>query len=428
MDVENKELQGQLFCGKCGGTYYSAVSFCGFDGFELIGLDPPSNPDSATSLRPPTGKECEKCRRKYPLSCGFCGADGASLRDWHDDSSRQAVEVPEVSSEPEERTMTASINRLAGWATRTLDLKSGSVVEPQGQDLQLPADQQLTSGLNLIGKTIDGKYLIQSVLAEGGMSVLYKAEQIAIERTVVIKVVHGSLMTSDSELQRFSREAKLMAKLNHPNIVAVYDAGLVNERMPYLAMEYISGTHLANKIKENGLPPIQVAAHITMQICRGLKIAHDASIIHRDLKPENIILQEDFERPDWVKIVDFGIAHLLEKDGRRLTMKGYMVGTPEYVAPELLNDQEPDNRCDIYSLGVVMFEMLTGKRPFEARDIGALMAKVLTEPAPSISALRTDIETDSCMELAIRRCLEKEPSKRFQTVSELMSAIQPALL
>ncbi len=290
-------------------------------------------------------------------------------------------------------------------------------------DDQLPQ----TADLGLIGKYLDGKYLIQSVLAESGMGVLYKAQQVSVERTVVIKIAYDSLLSTPNEIERFALEAKALARLSHPNIVAIHDCGFIDLKIPYLVMEFINGQNLADMVSKHGLPSTKIAARIMVQICRGLNEVHNAGIVHRDIKPENILLQSNIERPDWVKIVDFGIVYLRELENRRLTKRGSLVGTMEYVAPELLNDMIPDNRCDIYSLGVVIFELLTGVLPISADNLSNLIAKVLMEPAPSITTLRPDIKVGSPMEKTISKCLEKNPKDRFQTVSEVIEAVQSAM-
>jgi serine/threonine-protein kinase len=264
------------------------------------------------------------------------------------------------------------------------------------------------------------------VLAEGGMAVLYLAKQKKMERTVVVKVVHNYLSHNENEIQRFEREAQVVAGLNHPNIVALYDYGLVDGSLPFIVMEYIRGMNLAQKVSRHGPPEMAVAVRIIRQICRALEEAHSLGIIHRDLKPDNIILQEKFDRPDWVKIVDFGIAHRVDTQGKRLTRAGRMLGTPEYASPEQFKDVKLDSRSDIYSLGVVIFEMLTGRVPYEAGNLGALLAKILLDPVPSINNYRQDIEPDSAMDLLVRKCLEKDPDNRFQTVREVRKAAEAA--
>jgi serine/threonine-protein kinase len=287
-------------------------------------------------------------------------------------------------------------------------------------------DFSFADDLQLVGKVLESKYEIESVLAEGGMAVLYLAKQKKMERTVVVKVVHNYLSHNQNEIQRFEREAQVVARLNHPNIVAVYDFGLIDGSLPFIVMEYIRGMNLSQKVSRHGPPGMAVAVRIIRQICRALEEAHSLGIIHRDLKPDNIILQEKFDRPDWVKIVDFGIAHRVDTQGKRLTRAGRMLGTPEYASPEQFKDVKLDPRSDIYSLGVVIFEMLTGHVPYEAGNLGALMAKILLDPVPSITSYRQDIAPDSPMDVLVRKCMEKDPDKRFQTVREVRKAADAA--
>ncbi|HEY9712334.1 MAG TPA: serine/threonine-protein kinase, partial [Chroococcales cyanobacterium] len=269
---------------------------------------------------------------------------------------------------------------------------------------------------------------IDSSFAEGGMAVLYLAHHISMEREVVVKVMHGDLLYRPEAIERFKRECKFVARLNHPNIISVYDFGFIADKQPYLVMEYLKGQSLADHLEDFGSFEVPVALKIISQVCYGLEEAHETGIIHRDLKPENIILQEKSERPDWVKIVDFGIAHLLDNtELKRLTRVGFITGTPEYMAPEQFSDKQLDTRCDIYALGAVLFELLTGHPPFESEDCGALMAKHLLEPPKPISQLRADIPAGTKIEQIILKCLEKDPAKRFQKVSDLRRAVEGAL-
>jgi tRNA A-37 threonylcarbamoyl transferase component Bud32 len=302
--------------------------------------------------------------------------------------------------------------------------------EPAEQLLEKAADTSqdysFADDLNLVGKVLEGKYAIKSVLAEGGMAILYLANHTTMERTVVVKVVHNYLRSSPSELLRFEREAKVVARLNHPNIVSLYDFGFIDDKLPFIVMEYIRGMNLSQKVIRHGPPRIAVAIRIIKQICFGLEEAHSCGIIHRDLKPDNIILQDKFDRPDWVKLVDFGIAHMLDNKGKRLTRAGLLIGTPEYASPEQFKDLPLDTRSDIYSLGVVFFELFAARLPFDAGSLAGLMTKILLEPAPSVCTYRSDIESGSPIDLLIQKCLEKDPEKRFQTVTEVRLAAEAA--
>ena len=224
-----------------------------------------------------------------------------------------------------------------------------------------------------------------------------------MERSVVVKLIHDSLMYRTDMIERFQRECKMAARLNHPNVVSVYDFGFVNKTQPYLVMEFIKGKSLSNYLTQEGMLKIDTVGRIALQICAGLEEAHNCGIIHRDLKPDNILLQDRADRPDWVKIVDFGIASLIDiTQQKRLTRVGVVIGTPEYMATEQFIGKPLDGRTDIYSLGVLLFEMFAGTVPYDAVAYDVLMAKHLMEAPPSISKFRNDIAEGSQFDLIVR--------------------------
>lgn len=280
---------------------------------------------------------------------------------------------------------------------------------------------------NLVGKTIDYKYQVESILGEGGMAIVYKCFHKQMERTVVIKVMQGWLLASKNSLERFEREYKITARLNHPNIVSIYDVGFLNGNEPYIVMEFIKGEALADKISRSEQLPLVTVANIAVQICRGLQEAHSQGIIHRDLKPDNILLQEKSDRPDWVKIVDFGISHFAAGESKRLTKTGRMVGTPEYISPEQLRDQPIDARTDLYALGIILYEMLAGIVPFTAETAEAVLMKHLLNDVPSLTEHRDDIADDSPFGRIVHKLLQKNPDDRYETATEVRLDIERAL-
>jgi serine/threonine-protein kinase len=280
----------------------------------------------------------------------------------------------------------------------------------------------------LAGKTLDGKYRIERALAEGGMAILYLAHHVQMERQVVVKVIHDSLMYRQDMIERFKRECKMEARFNHPNIVSVYDFGFINDSQPYLVMEYVRGKSLSHMLIEGGQFPVPMATRILLQACSGLEEAHSSGIVHRDLKPDNIILQDKKDRPDWVKIVDFGIATLLDNSNeKRLTRVGVVIGTPEYMSPEQFMGKPLDARTDIYALGIVLFEMLTGHVPFESPAYDVLMAKHLMDATPSLNQFRPDIPVGSSMDQIIGKCLAKSPDARFQSATALRQQLEVSM-
>lgn len=430
-------------CPTCGRALPGDAVFCGFDGTIL----------TKPTIIESSNKVCPRCRKIYPSYALFCPVDSAQLVEEDNmRASRQQMQAMPAQQGTQAGSGTVDINSAKGGTTfmdnANLEaapltgayLQSGDKVTSigsetdGGEDLASSSpetDAQIlaTSGGylgNLIGKTID-KYLIQSMLGEGGMAVVYKAHHTIMERTVVIKVMQGWMLSNQKSVERFMRECKVTAKLNHPNIVTVYDVGAINGKAPYLVMEYIKGESLADRLQRQGALSFNTTANIIIQICRGLQEAHNLGIIHRDLKPDNILLQDKSDRPDWVKIVDFGIAHFQHGAGQRLTKTGRMVGTPEYIAPEQLKDKPMDVRTDLYALGIMMYEMLTGKVPFDGESAESILMKHLLEEAPPMSVHKPEFKDGTPFDSIITKLLQKEPDARYQTATELRLDVEQAL-
>jgi serine/threonine-protein kinase len=223
----------------------------------------------------------------------------------------------------------------------------------------------------------------------------------------------------EAAIQRFEREAKAVSQINHYNVVTVYDYGVTEKNRPYMVMELIQGESLMDKLENEGPLPLATTTAILIQICRGLQEAHGKGIIHRDLKPENVILQERSDRADWVKIVDFGISYLVEGGQDRLTKAGAVMGTVDFLAPERLRDVPPDARSDVYSLGVILFEMLTARPLFEADTVESMLVKVIMNPPEPPSRYRNDIPPGSAFDTVVLKATEKDPDKRYQTATEM---------
>nr|WP_320133115.1 protein kinase [uncultured Holophaga sp.] len=275
---------------------------------------------------------------------------------------------------------------------------------------------RLTAGTRL------GPYVIQEPLGAGGMGEVYRAHDSRLGRSVAIKVLIAAFASEEERLLRFEREARTLAQLNSPAIVQIHDTGL-HEGRPYLVMEYLEGTTLRMRIKEGSLPARR-AAEIALQIARGLAVAHEKGLIHRDLKPENIFLKQDGQ----VKILDFGLAKFrapvsgeldLTQDGAAAeleTRTGVVVGTVGYMSPEQISARPVDPRSDIFSLGVILWEMLGGERPFQgASAIETLHAILKMEPDP----LKLGPGVPLSLERTLLRCLQKEPQLRFQSAADL---------
>lgn len=394
----------EISCPTCSRALPATSKFCGFDGTDL----------SLAKEGQASRKVCSVCGRFYPGYASFCAFDRSSLQ---------------VMKTQRELNQTTS-GDLDG--NQSQETQIVPVLPPATSTAQIAADDRLLGAnpeepySDLIGKTIDKKYLVQSVLGEGGMAVVYRAHHVQMERTVVIKVMQGWLLSNRNSVERFERECKLTAKLNHPNIVSVYDVGLINGKEPYLVMEYIKGESLADKIHNSGALPYATTANIIIQICRGLQEAHSAGIIHRDLKPDNVLLQHKSDRPDWVKIVDFGISNFVH-GSKKLTKTGRMVGTPEYIAPEQLKDRPIDMRTDLYGIGIMMFEMLTGRVPFDGESAESILMKHLLEDPPTMAEVRPELGENNLFQPIVDKLLKKNPDERYQTATELRLDVEHAL-
>ena len=273
-----------------------------------------------------------------------------------------------------------------------------------------------------IGRTIKGRYQIIKKLGEGGMGAVYLAEQISMARKVALKVLQGNYASDEEFIGRFRREARLAASLNHPYIVTVYDFDQGDDGALFIAMEYIDGKSLTEVIRRDGPLDIGRAARLGIQIAEGLEAAHRSGVIHRDIKPDNIMVvgDEDFEK---VKLMDFGIARLRDSGTMsRLTRAGVIMGTPAYMAPEQAEGAEVSERTDIYALGIVLYEMLSGSVPFRASTPGAVLVKQIQERPLALRSLRREIP--AAIESMVMQALEKDPSKRQRDMREVAQGLK----
>jgi serine/threonine-protein kinase len=275
----------------------------------------------------------------------------------------------------------------------------------------------------LIGQTIDGRYIIEALLGEGGMGHVYAARHAIIDKRVAIKVLRKEQAQDESAAQRFIVEAKAASKIGHQNIVDITDFGVLPAGNAYFVMEFLDGATLGTLIHElKQLPPLR-AIGVTIQVARGLHAAHHKSIIHRDLKPENIFVLEKDGQHDFVKIVDFGIAKDV-KAGKRLTAVGMVLGTPEYMSPEQATGQETDHRVDQYALGCILYEMLVGDVPFKGENAPKTLTKHVFDAVVPPSKLRPDLPP--VLERIVLRMLQKKPADRYADMRELIVALEEA--
>jgi serine/threonine-protein kinase len=277
----------------------------------------------------------------------------------------------------------------------------------------------------LIGQKVHGKYLVHELIGRGGMGEVYKATHLNLDRPVVLKLLKKSFLNDPSIVQRFHREARAASRLNHPNSVSIIDFGEMEDKTLFMVMEYLKGRSLARVIAEDQPLPEARVVHIGAQILAALAEAHALGIIHRDLKPENVMLESRRDEPDFVKVLDFGIAKLNEPgDGAgRLTQAGIVCGTPGYMSPEQVRGDELDPRSDIYSVGVILYEMLTGLLPFEADTPMGLVTKHLVEEVPPLGVRRPGLHVTPGLEELVLRCLAKGRDQRPASAEELRKAL-----
>jgi eukaryotic-like serine/threonine-protein kinase len=286
-----------------------------------------------------------------------------------------------------------------------------------------PADGEALAkdGDSLVGTILTGKYRIDERLNEGGMGTVYRGTHVLMEKTVAIKVLRPSLAADEKIVARFSREARAASRISHPNALSVTDFGEDDSGHVFLVMEFLSGKTLKQEIRDNGPMPLTRVVDITRQIGDALNAAHTQGVVHRDLKSDNIMLL-DTVSGDHAKVLDFGIAKINEPDGptdTNLTAPNLVIGTPQYMSPEQCSqDSEIDARSDIYSFGVILFEMFVGHVPFSGDSPTMVMMKHLQEPVPSVLEERDDLP--AAVGRVVARAMAKLPSNRYQNVCELI--------
>ena len=270
----------------------------------------------------------------------------------------------------------------------------------------------------MVGEKVAGRYEIEELVGHGGMSSVYKAHDSLLERYVALKVLHEQYSGDDDFVERFKREARSVAQLQHPNIVTVIDRGEEDGRQ-YIVFEYIDGENLKERVLRAGRLDVREALEIALEVARGLAFAHENGLVHRDVKPQNVLLNGDGR----AKVTDFGIARTLDVDG--MTQTGTVLGTSNYIAPEQASGQRVDAHSDVYSLGAVLYELLAGDVPFPGENFVAVAMKHMHEPAPNLLEVRKDVPLR--VAAAVDRALEKDPEQRFPTMDAFAAELEACL-
>jgi serine/threonine-protein kinase len=277
-----------------------------------------------------------------------------------------------------------------------------------------------------IDTVVADRYKVIRKLGEGGMGVVYLAEHVFIEKKVALKILSEDFARKADLVARFMQEAKAASKIGHENIIDITDFGETASGSVFFAMEFLDGNDLAHEVREHGPMPFERAHYIMNQLCRALGAAHTKGIIHRDLKPENIYLIEREGKPDFVKVLDFGIAKIssFDEGGSRLTRTGMIFGTPEYMSPEQAKGDRPDHRVDIYAAGCILYEMLTGDVPFHAETFMGVLTKHMFEAPEPPSQRAPDAGVTPELEAVVMKALAKDRDQRFQTMKEFALALE----
>ena len=270
----------------------------------------------------------------------------------------------------------------------------------------------------LLGTKLNGRYRLEARIGAGGMSTVYRALDETLQRRVAIKLLNTEVVTDSDQLERFRREARAVAQLSHPNIVGVIDAG-EDEGRPYIVFEYVEGETLKDRIRRQGRLPIPEAVAYAIEIARALGAAHARHIVHRDVKPQNVLLDEEGS----AKVTDFGIARTLEEDG--LTADGRVLGTTDYVSPEQALGHAVNGQSDLYSLGVVLYEMLTGEVPFRGEGQVAVAMKHVRDAMPDVQAKRPEVS--AALARVIDTATTKRVGERYGDDAELIADLEDAL-
>src|SRR5918994_902810 len=272
--------------------------------------------------------------------------------------------------------------------------------------------------MTVIGTLISERYRLEEKIGSGGMSTVYRAYDTTLERWVAIKLMHRDISDDADQLERFRREARAVAQLSHPHVVTVIDAG-EDDGAPYIVFEYVEGETLKDRIRRLGRLPVAEAVAYAVEIGRALECAHSHRLVHRDVKPQNVLLDPDGR----AKVTDFGIARSLEAQG--LTATGRVLGTTDYVSPEQALGHEVTEQSDIYSLGIVLYEMLTGEPPFRADTQVAVAMKHVKDPLPDVQRRRPEIS--AALAAVVERSTAKETQNRYPAVSQMVHDLEEVL-
>jgi serine/threonine-protein kinase len=364
-------------------------------------------------------KRCPACETVFAQGGEFCSMDGTPLVPLlvspaaADSVEEDGTHPTLVSGSLPQRESRPTIRVGRPTATGDLDVEALTLALSQGD-------------MALVGHVLADKYELEALIGRGGMGVVYRGRHQLLDRPVAVKLLRPQFLSDDRAVQRFLREAQAMARVEHPNAVTIHDFGLMANGAAYLVMEFIEGETLRTVLGRAKRLPLADAVAIAQQICDAVEAAHRQGIVHRDLKPENIMFKRA-EEGAVVKVVDFGLAKLLDgisgAPGEAITSSHDLFGTPAYMAPEHYEGEVIDARADVYAIGVMLYEMISGAPPFQGTVQSIMSGHLFKEPPPLAESIE---ESHPAVEAVIRRALEKVPSARFETPAELAAALREA--
>jgi eukaryotic-like serine/threonine-protein kinase len=363
---------------------------------------------------------CPSCQTTYADDARFCPRDGTKLETVAHPAGKPVtppfIPPPALSSPPHSH---ARVFQPLGSENRATSQRTGPPGAPAGKALDHS---------KLVGETLDLRYVVTRKIGEGGMSFVYLASDVLRNEPVAIKILSPLLSQDRTAMARLRREAELGGKLAHPNVCHIIRLGETSNGLVYVVMPFVEGELLCDVTNRALQLPLSVTVRYIRDIAAGLQVAHELGIVHRDLKPENIMISRNPDGTDRAIVMDFGLAkeRQVSAEIKKLTATGIVLGTPEFMSPEQLRGKPLDPRTDVYSLGLMAYEMLTGKLPFPGRTQQEIMiARLKSEPTP-IRAARPDLDFPAAVEKVLLRSMEREPSERFQSAPEFAAALADA--
>ena len=378
---------------------------------------------------------CPVCHSVYADDAKFCPRDGTKLESApappplakqpapHTPAPHAPPFIPPASAPPPSQH--ARVFEPLGGGNRSTTQRAGHPPAPGAPPASTPKPSDYSK---LVGETLDLRYVITRKIGEGGMSFVYLADNVLKKESVAIKILSPALSHDRTAMARLRREAELAGRLAHPNVCHIVRLGETTQGLVYVVMPFVQGELLCDVTNRSKQLSLEVTVRYITDIATGLQVAHDLGIVHRDLKPENVMISRNPDGTERAIVMDFGLAkeRQVSPEIKKLTATGIVLGTPEFMSPEQLRGKTLDPRTDVYSLGLMAYEMLTGKLPFIGRTQQEIMiARLRSEPVP-IRAARPDLNFPAAVEKVMLKSMERDPADRYQTAPEFATALADA--